>query len=204
MAKRRGKRMTQPTLPPLASLAELPPEAQRINGKVMKAEWWDPTDLTPNAARTARTVIGYRGFDPLRKCLKRHGAASSITSQHIVAADLLRAWGDGARIGFSASRDAGLPVTSIIYRPMTGPTKTAQHQARCWRRFVRVMAIFTRPQRELLTSAVLMNIAVSRIAEARGCCPRRTMGELTACLDMLVTFLDSEVRDVIDRGVEAV
>jgi hypothetical protein len=62
----------------------------------MQAEWRDPADLSPSAAKTARTITGYRGYDPLRKCLKRHGAASSITERHVMAADILRGLADGA------------------------------------------------------------------------------------------------------------
>ena len=204
---RRG-RSTRSTLAPLPSI-ETPPAAQLVNHRTMRSEWRDPTDLTPSAARSARTIAGYRQFDPLRRCLQRHGDRCGITREHIVAADLLRAWGDGAAIGFSAPRDDGLPVTGVVHLPKTGPGRLAEHRARCWRRFVRVMAIFNAEQRALVTHVVLLNRSVNAwVKEHRERSlpvnAGKVMSALVGCLDMLVEFLNAEVRDVIDRGVEAV
>jgi hypothetical protein len=188
----RRSRVRRTTLPPLPSLAQ-PPQIQRDTRKVMKGEWRDPDDTTPTAARIARNVVGWRGFDPLRKCRRRHGNASSVTERHVIAADLLRGLADGAVIGFSAPRDLSMPIQAIVYRPSTGPGRLAERQARCWRRFVRCMVMFTRAQRELLTLVVLLNTSVHRIAMARGVHPPRLMGELVACLDQLEQHFASEV-----------
>jgi hypothetical protein len=192
---------TVTTLPILPSLAT-PPLAQREAGKVMKAEWRDPEGLNPNA-RLTREVKGWRGYDPLRKCLERHGSASSITEKHVIAADQLRLLADGACVGFSPPRDTGLPVHSIQYRPLTGPGQAALRQARCWHRFVKVMANFTRSQRELLTEVVLMNRPVSRVAEERGRTPAHLMGHLEAILDQLVGYFADEVDRAIGRAQAA-
>lgn len=82
----------------------------------------------------------------MRVCRARHGDACGIREEHIICADLLRSWADGAAIGFTALRD-GRPVTAIHYRPITGPGVAAMRQLRCWRDFARVMRILTEAQR---------------------------------------------------------
>jgi len=139
---RKASRKPRSTLPRLQSLMEIPPAAQLASGKAMK--WRDPSDVTPSATRTARTIKGWRSGDPLRACRQRHGDACGITERHILAADRLRRYADGARIGFSIERDLSLPVTHIIYRPSTGPGRAALEQAECWRNFVRAMPIAPR------------------------------------------------------------
>ena len=121
----------------------------------------------------------------------------------IVAADILRGLADGAAIGFTAPRDLSLPVQAVTYRPSLGPTRTAERQTRCWRRFVKAMAVFTRAQRELLTLAVLLNTSVHRIAAARGLQAPILMGQLVACLDMLAQHLAAEVDEAMARGLAA-
>jgi hypothetical protein len=120
-----------------------------------------------------------------------------------VAADILRGLADGAAIGFTAPRDLSLPVQAIVYRPSMGPTRTAERQARCWHRFVKVMAIFTRTQRELLTLVVLLNTSVQRIATVRGLQAPALMGTLVACLDQLDQHFSREVDEALARGLAA-
>ena len=174
MAIRRGRR--GPTLSPLPAIC-VPPEARLHNKSAMPASWTDPDDTSPSAARTARVISGYRHFDPLRRCRTRHGERCGITLEHVTAADLLRHWADGAAIGFSTPRDLSLPVTAIQFRPSSGPGIKAQRQTRCWRQFVRVMAIFTKEQRQLMTGVVLLNQSVSAwCAERRAARARRIQG----------------------------
>jgi len=175
---------------------------------VLRSEWRDPTDTTPSAAKTARTVTGYRSFDPLRRCLQRHKAASSINERHVVAADLLRAWADGACIGFSVPRELDQPVTMIRYGPTTGPGRTARRRTWCWRSFARTMGIFTANERRLLTFVVLLNRSVAAWCRERHEAKQhanaaRVMGTLVGCLDRLVAFLDSEVQEALERGAAA-
>jgi hypothetical protein len=92
---------------PLPSLGD-PPPIRLANQSAMNSEWRDPEDTLPSAARTARTVTGYRGYDPLRRCLARHGDRCGISERHVLAADRLRTFADGAAIGFSPPRDGNL------------------------------------------------------------------------------------------------
>jgi hypothetical protein len=88
----------RPSLPILPSLIESPPTVQLASGKAMCGEWRDPGDVTPGATRTARTIKGWRSGDPLRACRQRHGDACGITERHILAADRLRSYADGAAL----------------------------------------------------------------------------------------------------------
>jgi len=75
---------------------------------VMRTTWRDPEDTSPNAARTARESSGWRSYCPLRKLVRQDG--TSITAEHIHAADLLRQQADLARFGYMHEQ-TGLPVT---------------------------------------------------------------------------------------------
>jgi hypothetical protein len=196
------------TLPILPSLVEDPPAAQLASGKVMCSEWRDPSDVTPSATRTARTIRGWRTGDPLRACRQRHGDACGISERHILAADRLRSYADGAAIGFSSERDLWQPVTRIIYQPSTGPGPVALRQARCWRNFVRAMAIFTVGQRQFITFVLLLNRAPAQWVKERraagvSCNPGWAMGQLIALLDQLEAHLSSEIDADIACGFAA-
>lgn len=201
MAKRRpGKQATLPVLP---SLME-PPAVQIANQQVMKSSWRDPDDLNPHQ-RLAREVTGYRGFDPLRKCRKRHGDASSITERHIAAADILRALCDGGRFGFSALKDYAMPVTEVRYQPLLGPPATARRQAQCQTRFVRAMTLFTFKESQLLTFVVLLNQSIAKWVDALAAAgvaarPAVEMGKLVAILDQLEEHFSSEVDRELGRA----
>jgi hypothetical protein len=168
----------------------------------MAGEWIDPVAGTPAAARTAPRVMGHRAFCPLRYCIKRHGAASSFTEEHVIAADLLRALADGAMIGFSAARDY-LPVTAIRYLPVTGTTRNARRQLQCRTDLTRVLHCFSDRQRALLVWVVLMNRSVSSWCIDSREDRNRITPELVTALDQLVELLDSEVREAIGRGAAA-
>jgi hypothetical protein len=185
------RRRSAATLPILPSLSLPPPLAQRESGKVMKSEWVDPDDTTPGAAKSAKTVRAWRKFDPLRRLVERHG--TSITEQHVMAADQLRSLADGAAIGYSAPKDEMVPVTQIVYRPSQGPGSTARRQAQCWRQFVKAMGIFTQAQRALIVEIVLLNTPVAHAAAKLGKNAQTLMGVLEACLDLLVDFFSEEV-----------
>jgi hypothetical protein len=59
-----------------------------------------------------------------------HGDRFGVTDRHVLA-DRLRAFADSAAISFSSERDLSLPVTAIIYRPISGPAPAARRQAKC-------------------------------------------------------------------------
>jgi hypothetical protein len=205
MRKASRKRSTLPALP---SLMESPPAAQLASGKVMPGEWRDPSDVTPSATKTVRTIKGWRSGDPLRACRQRHGDHYGITERHILAADRLRSYADGAAIGFSRERDLSLPVTRIIYHPSTGPGPAALRQARCWKNFARAMATFTPEQRQFLTFVLLLNRRPAQWVKERraagvSCNPSWVMGQLIALLDQLEAHLSREIDADIARGIAA-
>jgi hypothetical protein len=179
------KRRARPTLRPLPSLiAEPPPMQQLVNRRAVKDTWNDPSDDKPGASRTARQVAGYRQYCPLRRCRQRHGERSSFSTQHIEAADKLRACFDGSRLGFSGLR--GLtPVTTAMYRPALGPAKPALRQLRCREQFDAAWALFSDQARALLLSCVLLNRAITRTAALLGVSPPWTTQKLVEVLDVL-------------------
>jgi hypothetical protein len=159
------RRKARSTLLPLPSLqAEEPPAIQMATRKAMKAEWGDPDDLRPTAAKVARTITGHRAYDPLRWSRARHGARSSFTEEHIMAADLLRAAWDGARLGFSGLKD-WRPVTAVTYRPSTGPGAPALRQLRARQTFDRAWRLFRDHDRALLLAVVLGNMSLAKAAD---------------------------------------
>ena len=99
-AKRRAGK-----LPGLALDPQAPPEIRLRNGTASRGVWRDPTDLTPNARRTAREITGFRATCPLRQAQHRCSGACSVTDAHILAADRLRLDADAVRIGLSNGRD---------------------------------------------------------------------------------------------------
>lgn len=88
------------SLPPLPSTMIAPPEIRLANHSVMRATWRDPIDISPNARRTAKEITGFRAACALRRMLHHDAARSSITEEHILAADLLRLQVDAVLIGF--------------------------------------------------------------------------------------------------------
>jgi hypothetical protein len=131
------------SLPPLPSTTLAPPEIRLANHSVMRAEWRDPDDI-PTAAKTARTISGWRGYDPLLKCSAH--PSSAITQEHILAADRLRQLADQVAIGYSGGR-ALLPVQSIVYPPSTAPLPPRVRSAQAWPGYRRCMALFDQAQR---------------------------------------------------------
>lgn len=190
---RRKHPRKNPSLKVLPSLLIPPPDMQLVNRTVQKAEWTDPLDMNPQR-RLARQVSGWRRRDPLRECLARHGDASSFSLDHIRAADVLRNLYDGTTIGFtSAARMAGLPVTSVTYRPALGPTRTAQRQQRCGYKLRRVLGAFPPEEKALLLAVVLLNRPIARVAAAWGEGRHGLMKILVSALDKLVDVLADDL-----------
>jgi hypothetical protein len=190
MPKRRKGRDGRSTLLPLPSLVQdLPPSIRIANETAVRAEWTDPEDDKPTAAKTARQVSGYRQFCPLRWCIRRHKERSSFTAEHVVAADRLRLSFDGSRLGFSALRD-WRPIQAMFYRPQTGPTATAVRQYRCRRSFDAAWSLFNDTERALLLAVVLRNIAINRVCEMTGWSKHKTTEKVVASLDKLADHYD--------------
>jgi hypothetical protein len=198
------------TLEPLPSLAMMLPPAARLAAHggpagVMRVEWRDPEDDRPTAARTARTITGYRTYCPLRRYRERLGSAGSITERHVMAADELRKLADAVLIGFGGRRDL-VTVQSLVYGPRSGPTVAALRQAHAWQPYRRAMRPFCRGQRELIAHVVLLNWTVRRWTESlrdsgRPADPKVELGRLAAILDVLAEHFFSEIEQDLQRGV---
>lgn len=167
---------------------------------VLRARWTDPDDIRPNAARHAREITGFRVFDPLRRTNKRHGDASSITVEHIFAADRLRRAVDEAAYGCTGPRDDA-SVLSVTYGPRSGPSAASHQQAAAWRDAHRALAMFAREERHLITFVVIFNRPVAQWCMARReggfiADPDAEMQKLVGCLDRLVKHYESDVEEM--------
>jgi hypothetical protein len=200
------------TLKPLPSLAMLLPPAARLAAHggpagVMRTEWRDPDDVSPNAARTAKTVTGYRTYCPLRRYRERQGSSAAITEKHVLAADELRKLADAVLIGFGGRRDL-VTVQSLVYGPRSGPTVAALRQAHAWRPYRRAMALFCQDQKKLIAHVILLNWTVRRWTEqlresGRPADAKVELGRLASILDVLAEHFRSEVDQELQHSVNA-
>jgi hypothetical protein len=170
----------------------------------MRTEWRDPDDITPSAARTAKTITGYRTYCPLRRYLQRHGSAGAFTERHILAADELRRLADAVVIGFGVQRDL-VAIQAITYGPRSGPSVAALKQARAWPTYRRAMMPFNRVQRELIAHCLLLNWSIARwTARQRESGlltdPKMETGKLIAVLDVLAEHFSAEIKRDLERG----
>jgi hypothetical protein len=199
---RSKRRATRSTLPPLPSLDPNRPPDVRLAARsgpsaIVRGEWRDPDDIRPNASRTARTIVGYRTYCPLRRCRDAKGDAAAYSLQHVLAADELRRLADAVLIGFGGRRDM-IAIQAITYGPRTGPSTTAIRQARAWPAYRRAMAPFAAGQRELIAFVLLMNWSIQRwVARLkdrgdRGD-PAQETGRLVAILDILAEHFSVEI-----------
>jgi hypothetical protein len=172
-------------------MPDVPPTIQRVTGKVVRAEWVDPADTTPNATRAPRLVNGHRAFCPLRRCRARHGDAT-FTDEHVQTADKLRSLFDGARLGFAGLQD-WRPVHSRIYRPMQGPDVRAMKQLRCRQAFDRAWSLFDPQTRAVVRLVVLEHLGTTIAAESLGLTRALAIQRLVEALDRLCLHFD--IRD---------
>jgi hypothetical protein len=211
-AKRHARRYGRngaSTLPPLESLYADPPPV-RIRQKdgataVLRDEWRDPTDTAPNAARSARTVTGYRSFDPLRK-MARNGAGTSITAEHIAAADMLRKAAEVGGMGYAPAFTEAMPVQAITYGPRGSPPRRCLAQTRAIRSFARAMELFPVPwQRRMIVAILLQNHTIARwtqgeIERGQRCNTHHEMGKLLCLLDLLAEHFKTDIEEAERRG----
>ena len=201
----RGRRATVPD--------ELVPAAIRLlmtHGPtaLMQTEWRDPDDDRPNAAHTARSVRGYRAFDPLRWSRRRHGDASSFSELHVHAADRLRLSADAARLGGlpgTVWAGAAPPTGQSRYGPSSGLTAGAQAAFRANRDYHRAMSIMTLYERELLSAVILENVSVAAWTRYRKLFKESTSQsaetrKLVVALDKLVEHYDTEIKEDMALG----
>jgi hypothetical protein len=193
-------RRARPRKPPRLELdPQSPPQTRIMNATAMRGSWVDPDDIRPTAVRSARTITGYRAMCPLRQMLHRCGASSSITDDHVIAADRLRGLADAAAIGYSRRREL-MPVQSIVFRPSTGPGTAAVRSARAWPALRAALKLFDPGQRRLLTHVVLMNRSVTS-----WCAVLRDQGltiTVAYAMHRLVVILDALV-DHFDVGEDS-
>jgi hypothetical protein len=161
-------------------------------------------DTAPSAARTARTITGYRTYCPLRRYRERQGSFGSITERHILAADELRRLADAVVIGFGGRRDM-LTIQSLTYGPRSGPTVAALRQAKAWLPYRRAMKLFCQGQRELIAHVILLNWTVARWTErlresGLTADPKQELGRLVSILDVLAEHFGSEIDKGLERG----
>jgi len=181
------------------------PIRQHRSGRtaVMQGEWRDPDDIRPNASRYARSVKGYRAYDPLRWSRARHGERSQFTEEHVVAADRLRRAVDLARLG-------GLPLPWAgnlrieDYGPRSGPTASALAMIRAEREVNRVWRMFGVISRQQIAFVLLHNGSVTAWVKYRSFDAKTTykheMQRLIDILNRLVEHFDSEIREEIQKG----
>jgi hypothetical protein len=174
---------------------------RRARGDVTRARWTDPEDLTPSAARTARSVDGWRRFCPLRAMLAedRYG----IVEQHILAADRFRELVDLARLGYAPS-PTGLFV-ALAAAPMTGNSPADRARNAAAREVERVMELYSPLERDLLCAIVLGNLRVAVWTRIMAEAGRQVSvgGEhrrLVVLLDRLALHFDSEISADVSRG----
>ena len=155
---------------------------------VVSSEWRDPDDISPTASRTPRQVRGWHTFCPLERM---RSAGSRITSEHIAAANVLRAATDAASYGFTTLRDLNELATGLP-GPSTGPSEAAKKQAVACGVVQRALAPFDLATVAMLNAILIENTTINAWCAARTVetgrryDPAQYIGSLMQCLDILV------------------
>jgi len=161
----------------------------------MPSAWRDPDDTKPTAARDAREIAGHRAYCPLRWMRRRHGRASRITVEHVVAADYLRRAADEALYGCGGTNMLAV-LGGGAFGPLSGPGSAALRQARAWREYTRAMALMDAHGRAVITSIVLLNHSLASWCRERGIpagSQQPEMDHLVGMLDRLVEHYAGEI-----------
>jgi hypothetical protein len=207
-ARKRRKQLNGTTLPPLLSLGDPQPVRMVHRGAtgVMKSSWRDPSDTSPTAARTATEVSGWRSWDPLRKMLQQ--PSSSITPEHVHAADRFREEADLARLGFAPQNRYDVPINELAHGPKAGPSPAAIRQAKASISFSRACSRLTVDLQRMAKTIILGNCTVSAGCReeserlGRRVDPQRELGRLLCCLDLLAEYYGTEIeRDLASGNV---
>jgi hypothetical protein len=182
-----------------------PPLARRARGAlgaVMRAEWPDPEDIRPSAARSARQVHGWRTYCPLRR-MAGH-PSSGITPGHIAAADKLRELVDLSRMGHTPGRTQAYAGGSP--QPRAGLSPNEMAQAAATRSVRRVLRLYDPRQLAMIHVVLLANqslrswIAVCA-AGGEHCQPAVEKRRLLAILDLLDEHFAGEIEEEINLGI---
>lgn len=162
---------------------------------VMRANWRDPDDIRPNAARRPAQITGYRTYCPLRRMAA--GSGSQITDTHIIAADQFRAQVDLAVIGRGGSSLGEL--ARYGFGPLKGPSPAAIVQACADKDVRQVLRHFAPSHCLMLTHILLLNQSLRswclRLTAERGKPVQEhvEMGRLLTILDLLVHHYDLDI-----------
>jgi hypothetical protein len=115
------------SLPPLPTTTLTPPEIRLVHSVKCAASGGILIKHSPHSGRERPDDYRVADLRPLRKMLTIAG--SSITIEHILAADRLRQAEDAVAIGFSGPREL-VTIQSLAYRPKTCPGQAALRSAR--------------------------------------------------------------------------
>jgi hypothetical protein len=139
-------------------MARADPYGRRPEATVMVAEWVDPDDIRPNAAKSARTIRGFRSFCPIRRMAAM--PATGVTIEHVMAADKLRELWDQVRVGFTAAGNPLMLAVLVSPQPRTGPNAGEIERAKSARALRRAVAILSLPEQALMSAIILQNQSI--------------------------------------------
>ena len=163
---------------------------------VSASEWRDPDDVSPTASHTPRQVKGWHTFCPLERM--RMAAGSRVTSEHVAAANVLRAAVDAASIGFTSVRDLAELATGLP-GPRSGPSEAAKKQALACGVVQRALAPFGLATISMLNAVLIENTTITSWCAAmtettgRRHDPSQYVGSLLTCLDVLTKHFATQI-----------
>jgi hypothetical protein len=173
------------------------PQAVRIRQEGATAVMRMPKPQGPAARNPDAPAARWRSYCPLRRLLRQAG--SSVTVEHVLAADHLRLLVDLATLGTGAPRGDGEPH-GMMSGPVLGPSVGAVAQAHAAADVDRALGRFAAGQRELLVAVVLRSMSVQAWCDLLGARQsghppnaRVEMGRLLACLDLLAEHFTDAV-----------
>lgn len=171
---------------------------------MVKTTWRDPDDTKPDASRRPREITGWRTYCPLRRMMTIAG--TSITTEHILAADRLRQAADAVCFGYSGPREL-VTIQALTYGPKSGPGQAALRSVQAWPVYRRAMKLFCPLQRQMIASILLANQTVNKWTTTRRelglpVSAAVEMGKLIAILDVLTEHFATEVEQDLQHGVE--
>jgi len=188
--------MRRPARPRPTEQSGDPPVTRIAARTVMRAEWADPEDTRPGAARAARKVHGWRSYCPLRRMAGN--PASGITPAHVMAADKLRELWDLAILG----RSAGMAMVYITRSPGPsqgfGPADLARVAA--FRALRRALAPFDPTALDMIYAILLRNLSLHAWAIVAASNVRAERIRLRAVLEHLARHFDTDIAAELDRG----
>lgn len=152
--------------------------------KVVNGQWRDP-EQAPNT-RSPKMTSGFKPYDPLAALAKKN---SSITLEHVTAADFYRmACERGPGGAISGGRE--LTFSDRQFAPSMGPAEFKLEAMAAWNWVQNQLAP---PAKACLEATVLQRQSVAEWAEKRGGDRRYAVGYLTSVLDQLLVIYSDDV-----------